>query len=103
MAVSEFTRHGTHERLWLAVEALASGHGSLQSRLGDAGQTLVPLRLADFPDELQSSFQELMERLSNKSALKEEGAVASTTSQMSDEDAEDVAKRIVELFDQVCL
>jgi hypothetical protein len=95
--------HTTHARLLLAVQSLASGNASLQSRLNVAGESLVPLLDTDFPDDLRTHFRKIIDDLTSKPAqLEGEGALAATTRQMSHEEAERVAGQIVDLFDEIC-
>ena len=95
--------HSTHGKLSIAVENLASSPSSLQSRLESAGYALHSLRVEEFPEELQDDFKEVWGRLTNKPAeVEEEGCIKATTRQLSDEDAEGLAKLIVNLNNQIC-
>lgn len=99
----QFMRHTTHERLFLAVQSLASSNAPLQLRLNDAGMSLLPLLDTDFPEDLRTHFRKIMDDLTSKSdQLGEEGTLTVTIRQMSDEEAKRVAGKIIDLFDEIC-
>lgn len=94
--------HTTYERLYKAVDSLSTGTSSLQKRLEYAAISLVPLIAREFPDDLQSEFDSIMEALSNKPEKVEgEGTIAATTRQMPDEKAQEIAESILSLFASV--
>lgn len=89
---------GVRERLWKAVGCLAASADPIQQRLEGAGLELVPLQPRNFRnDETRKEFSEIMRALTSVEGSGEEGAIRVTTAAMSDEDAEQVAGRIVGL------
>jgi len=96
-------RHGFNyvvEKLTKAVYCLAVGTGSQQSRLHGAFLSFQALKAEDFPEgDLRESWESVKSRLT---ALEEPspnvvGDVRHTLNRMSDEEALDLAKDIVEL------
>lgn len=86
----------------MAVQSLALGNAPLQSRLNNAGSSLLPLLETDFPEDLQLHFQEIINALTSKAAqLEGEGKLESTTRQLSNEEAEHIAERIIDLLDEI--
>lgn len=87
-----------HEKLSVAVASMATSTATLQNRLADAYisgfHTLKP---ADFPADLQSSYEEIRNDLTKVPARGDEGTVVATTRAMSDEDATNLIDRIVDL------
>lgn len=80
------------ERLRIAVEGLACGLGTLQTRLANAVITLVPLQAANFHDaDARRKFVGILDDLSFV------GSAPETVPKLSDEDAAAVAARICEL------
>ncbi|MGB3767586.1 MAG: hypothetical protein WA947_13605 [Phormidesmis sp.] len=64
--------------------------------------SLVPLVAREFPDDLQSEFELIIEALSNKPAEVEgEGTITATTCQLPDEKAQEIAESILSLFASV--
>jgi hypothetical protein len=87
-----------HEKLMLAVHALATGVSPLQKRLADAAQLLIRLQPDDFPEDLRRMFEGVIDDLSFDQAQGDEGRIAATMKITSDEDASAIAGRIFSLF-----
>jgi len=90
----------TIEKVWKAVDTLASGTASLRQRLYDAHiSSLHVLEASDFPDALKQEFEAIEEALTWIPVDREdEGTVAFTTNAMSDDEAKRLATRMVSLF-----
>jgi hypothetical protein len=86
------------EKLTEAVHALATGVGPLQARLGDAALFLIRLRPDDFPEDLRRMFEGVIDDLTFDQAQGDEGQIAATMKNTSDEDARVLAGRIFSLF-----
>jgi hypothetical protein len=86
------------EKLTEAVHALATGVGPLQARLGDAALFLIRLRPDDFPEDLRRMFAGVIDDLTFDQAQGDEGQIAATMKNTSDEDARVLAGRIFSLF-----
>lgn len=93
---------GVAERVWKAVDALATSASPIQARLENAGITLIPLEASEFPDEeTRQKFTEIKQSLTAREAKAGEGAIAATTSQLTDAEAEEIAQAIFRL-DTIC-
>ncbi len=86
-----------------AVYGMASSPLSIQQRVADAfNHHLVHLRAdVDLTDELRPRFSHLMETVTARTAVGDEGDFQATTALMSDEEATEIADGIVSLFDSV--
>ncbi len=86
------------ERLATAVRALAASAEPIQVRLMHAGIALAPLLPADFSDlSDREEFTALMDALSARSPVGQEGAIEATAASLNDEDAVRLANQVVEL------
>ncbi len=63
-------RHTTWERLFIAIQGLASGTENIQMRLYCAMVHLMPLHVDEFPEEVQADIKAIRERLWTKESLK---------------------------------
>jgi hypothetical protein len=87
------------EKLMQAVDALATGVGPVQDRLGDAAIYLVPVRPEDISDEdLRRIFIGVMDDLSYARVQDDEGGIFATLRITNDEDAIAIARRILDLY-----
>ena len=91
--------HNTWERLFIAVEGMASGEESIQKRLYWAVSHLLPLQVKEFPEKLQSDFKTILDETTKVNGPN--GAVEASTKVMNDEQASDVAKKICRLYDEI--
>ena len=91
------------EKLTDAVDALATGAGRVQERLGHAAIHLVRVRPEDISDEnLRRVFAGLMDDLSYAQAQGgDEGNIRATMRLTDDEDARAIARRIVDLYHEL--
>jgi hypothetical protein len=88
----------TREQLEGAVLALARS-GTIKDRLADAFRThLAQLSADDLPDALRTELRACHDALTRERPLRGEDAVRATVRKMSNEEADDVACRIVRLF-----
>lgn len=85
------------QRLWQAVEALAVSPAPMQDRLYSAGMALSPLLPDDFEGEYRAEFTGIMDALTARAAMGDEGTLKATTSTMGDDDAVAIAARIFAL------
>lgn len=94
--------HNTWERLGNAVEYLASTQDKLQERLSRAFWAyLSALQVKDFPEELKEEFSKIREEMLKEEPFGAERNIESTTKVMTDEKAEEIAKNIFNLYDQI--
>lgn len=82
----------TWERLFKAVFNLVSS-GTIQCRLYYAYDSLNTLRVEDFPEKLQEDFQKI--KINNRGIIKED------IENMSEEEANEIAEKILSLYDKV--
>lgn len=89
-------------RIYLAIEVLCTGPGDVRARLVNAGMLLVPLRKADFPDELQSDFEWIMCQLTRYPARHRlEGSIEGTMGRIQRRTGVKIAKRLLSLFERI--
>lgn len=86
---------GCFGRVMQAAESITKGDGTLQQSIANAAERLCGLDSADFPRDLRPSFAVLYE------ALTAEGSYDDTARLLSDERAEWIAGRILELWREV--
>lgn len=88
----------TWEQLESAVLALARS-GTIKDRLADAFRNhLTHLSVDALPDALRADFQACHDALTREWPLRGEDAVRATVRKMSNEEADEVACRVVRLF-----
>ena len=90
-----------YEKLWLAVESLATGTDPLQKRLQHAWFATVGVLPDQIPEDYRSEWLDIQEALTKEPAKGHEGNIAATTAAMDDETATKVAGRIFSLFRKV--
>ena len=98
------SRSNLSEKLWQAIDTLATGDGELQERLVSASLSLTGVYLppeSDLPKKIQDEFDSIKQDLTRETAKGNEGKIQATTRIMSDQEAEGVAKRILSLFIQL--
>ena len=86
-----------HEKVSKAVYLLAVGSGRIQARLLDAAIAFVAVNLDDFPTNLKPEFAYVRDRLTRVAATADEGDIAATLAVMSDDEAVDLAEKLVSL------
>jgi ATP phosphoribosyltransferase regulatory subunit HisZ len=90
------------DKLYNCVLSLVKGSDSIQERLFNAFQSLNSLKLddfpVDFPEELQKYFQEIQNELMKVEALRNEGRLKAAQKILSDEQANVLAEKILNLF-----
>ena len=91
--------HTTWERLFMAVENMASGNESIQKRLCGAVLHLCPLHVKDFPEKLQPDFKAILDETTKVDGPN--GSIEASTNAMNDEQASEVAKKIFHLYDEI--
>lgn len=87
------------EKLFTAVHTLATSALPLQQRLeGAMVGSLIRLNEDDFADaEARERFAQITAALTARDAQGDEGSIRASTAAMSDDDAEQVARQILEL------
>ncbi|HMY18390.1 MAG TPA: hypothetical protein PKA58_18820, partial [Polyangium sp.] len=92
------------EKLYTAVKTLAASEERIQDRLAAAwlhsGVRLSNPVAQYLPDDLQPEFEAIHAALT-KVSDPDRGAIAATCAAMSDDEASDLAERIVTLYDAV--
>lgn len=86
------------DKLNNCVLSLVKGSESVQERLFNAFRSLNSLKLDDFPEKLQKDFQEIQNELMKVEALRNEGRLKATQKILSDEQADALAEKILNLF-----
>jgi hypothetical protein len=85
------------QRLCQAVEAMAASAEPIQRRLFWAGQYLSPLCRDDFDPNDRDEFVAIMDALTTREPVGDEGSLQATTAALSNNEAVEIARRIVEL------
>jgi hypothetical protein len=99
LPVDESREHSyAREKFWTAIHGLATGSSRIQARLESAALCLHTLRPEDLPGTLSTDFANLWRDLTKVKAHGDEGTIAATTRQMSDEQAGELAGRIVSIY-----
>ena len=79
-----------------AVDVLATSPRSIEERVKCAGLELAHLRAEEFTDpEGRGLFEEIREALTRVEGEGDQGSIAATTTQLSDEEAAELARKIV--------
>jgi hypothetical protein len=87
------------EKLADAADALETGAGNVHERLFEAFTDLVLIGPGDMPDgELRLAFAELMGALTSEEAKGTEGRLVATLMIVDDEQAQNIARAIVDLY-----
>jgi hypothetical protein len=95
----------TYEKLHLATRALATGANDIRDRLESAAISTMMLDVSpqdqqfDFPTpELRDKFRSVRERMTRVEARGDEGRIRATLRTLSDEEAEQIATDLFDLF-----
>jgi hypothetical protein len=91
------------EKLFRAVESLASGTGSIQDRLYNTCVShLGGLRPDIFPQEIRDEFEDLWEIVTKIQPLhSDQGSLKTTIEALSEDRARKLAERLVSMFSRV--
>lgn len=82
---------------------MAESSASLQRRLANAYRfALIHLKPEDLAAESRWSFKSICRKLTRESAAGDEGDAMASALVLSDEEAEDVARKIVQIYDLLC-
>jgi hypothetical protein len=94
----DYVKYKLHE----AVEDLGASALPIQRRLYNAAMVLHTSKVDDFDDpEVGARFVAVMNALTARPAIGDEGTLQATTTALSDDEAEEIAKEIFRL-DLVC-
>jgi hypothetical protein len=86
------------EKVWLALDCLATSAAPIQARLHEASLALITVKAEDFSDAAaRTKYGPIRETLRPPKTRGGEGNLAATVNAMSDEQAVAVAKAIYEL------
>jgi hypothetical protein len=92
------------EKLYTAVNILATGQGTIQERLGSAYRdSLMRLRGVEneIPEEIRNDFEALEKALTREEAKGDEGTIAATMRVMEADEAAKHAETILSMYDTV--
>jgi hypothetical protein len=92
-------RHG-RQKLYQAVDSLATGTGTIQKRLESAAMGLIGLQSPPewLPMEVRDKLEAIIQELTRTPAQGNEGTLKATLQMMSDEECSKIAQRILSLF-----
>jgi len=80
-----------------AVDTMATHPGSIKDRLVAAYNQFAPVLEKDFPDELKADYKWVMEKLTKKDPIFDEGSVRATLYGMHTKTAVKIAEKILDL------
>jgi len=100
------------EKLTAAVYLMATGRGNVKDRLAQAFTEFVPVSESDLPEKFRSEFRWIRQALTTKEAKQValiegrvvegvEGRIGATLATMRYEKAEEIARRLVRLSDEL--
>ena len=89
------------ERLLAAVECLATGNMPIQERLVSAMMAMSALQAKDFPKDMRPDYLALWAEMTSFDSKGKDASIRATVSKMSDEVAEQYARRIVALLGEL--
>ena len=95
------SRSNVKEKLWVAIQVLVTGGGRIQERLESAAIGLVGIYLpseSDLPKKYQEALKSIIQDLTKEPAKGDEGSIKATTCKMNDQEAKQVAERILSLY-----
>lgn len=98
------SRSNLKVKLWEAIDTLITGGGKLQERLASAAISLTGVYLpseGDLPKKYQEEFKSIVQDLTKEPAIADEGRIQATTYKMNDQEAQQVARRILGLYIQL--
>ncbi len=92
------------EKLTKAVRGMAASPDTIQQRIADAYNfNLINIKPdKDLPNDTRWIYEEISTQLTSAEPVGDEGRVQATVASMSDEDAANIAYKIVRLCDEVC-
>lgn len=89
------------EKFYLCVKHLV-GSGPVQQRLADAFiHNLSPLKTSQVPEDLRSDFVSIRNAVTRIAPTGEEGSINATAQQLTDEEASEICRKIVDLFNEI--
>lgn len=91
------SRGNLNQKLWQAIDTLATGEGGLQERLESAALSLIGVHLppeSDLPKRYQEEFDSIKRDLTKGS----EGTIHTTIPIMNGQEAKQVVGRILSLY-----
>ena len=89
------------ERMLATVECLATGNVPIQERLVSAMMVMSALQSQDFPKDMRQDYLDLWAAMTSFDPQGDDGSIRATVSRMSDEVAEQYARRIVALLGEL--
>ena len=89
------------ERLYRAIELLATSNAPIQNRVYSAWIELMPLRAEDFSGELGAEFKRLSKEVTSEILADDEGTLHATVFKMTDDVAGEHARALLLLFCKV--
>ncbi len=92
------------EKAMVAVTGMACNPDSINERIAHAfAYSLIRISPEEhLPDDLRPLFEDIRAALTSVAPVGDEGSIAATTRVMSTEEATNVARKIVELYDRIC-
>ena len=90
------------EKFSKAVETLATGTGSIQTRLADATRVnLLPFRPEELPDDIRDRVLIIKARLTSATPKSNEDRLQATVNRMTGYEASEIASEILSIYENV--
>jgi hypothetical protein len=89
------------EKLWQAVDILATIDLSIQERLAGAAIYLIRLKPDDLPEALRHDFDGVLHELTKEKVEGGEGTIAASTQKLTSEEGSKLAGRILHIYTEL--
>lgn len=92
------------EKAMVAVTGMACNPDSINERIAHAfAYSLIRINPEEhLPEDLRPLLEEIRTALTSVEPIGDEGSIAATTRVMSTEEATNIARKIVDLYDKIC-
>ena len=90
-----------YEKFSIAIRGMASSPQNIKDRICNAHLHFHTLKLDDLPQDSRWKYEDLITKLTSVRAKENEGSVRASLDAMSDNEAEELARVIVDLYDEI--
>lgn len=91
------------EKFGTALRFMASSPANIKDRIHSAYLEINLVKLEDLPQDSRNEYEDLMGKLTSVTAIGDEGKLRASLDAMSEEEATELAKVIVDLHDNVII
>jgi len=90
-----------YEKFSIAIRGMASSPQNIKDRIRNAHLHFHTLKSDDLPQDSRLKYENLTTKLTSVRAKENEGSVRASLDAMSDNEAEELARVIVDLYDEI--